>query len=291
MEPIPSLMDRLPGGRGQSIGAILIETGRLAEADAQAVVEEQRLSGGLFGSTAMRLGLIGQDDVDFALARQFDYPFLIPESGVVEPQVIAASQPFGEVAEQLRMLRSQLALRWFNGQPGRRCLAIAGLARGDGRSFVAANLAVAFAQQGLRTLLIDADLRRPVQHELFHVANAVGLSSLLVGRVGSEVLVRIVALRNLWLLPAGPIPPNPQELLGRGGLAEQLREMEQMFDVVIADTSAAAEAADGQLVAAATGAAVMVVRQNVTALEPLRAFKHALDASGSRVVGAVMNRR
>lgn len=295
-----SILDKLPGSEGSAIGHILVEAGRLAVADVDVVLREQREHGGRFGAVARRLGLVSQADVDFALARQFDYAYLPPNSGLLAPEVVVAYAPFSEVAEPLRTLRTQLALRWLErdrlerGQiePARvefPSLAITGVGQGEGRSFVASNLAVMFAQDGTRTLLIDADLRHPVQHRLFHVDNRRGLSTLLAGRVGGDVVVPIAGLPNLFVLPAGPLPPNPQELIGRH-LARELRALEQHFGVLIIDTPAAASGADGQLVAAVSGATVLVVRQDVTPLGELSALHAALAASGSRVLGAVVNR-
>jgi protein-tyrosine kinase len=290
MDPQASLIENLPGSDRTAIGRILVEAGRLAGPDVDAVLQAQRAGGGSFGSTALRLGLVTQADVDFALARQYDYPYLAPNSGLLEQDVVVAYQPFGAVAEQLRTLRSQLALRWLQqGRVERPSLAVTGVGRGEGRSFVAANLAVMFAQNGARTLLIDADLRHPAQHRLFHLAPRRGLSSLLAGRDAGEAVIPIAGLANLFVLPAGPLPPNPQELIGRH-FARQLRALEPHFEVLIVDTPAAGSGADGQLVAAECGATVLVVRQDSTPLADLRAFHDALQAAGSRVLGAVVNR-
>ena len=290
MDATRDMMDKLPGAEEQSIGAILVETGRLRPEEAQAVLNAQKTRGGSFGANALHLGLVTRADIDFALARQFDYPYLPGAGGIVDPSVVAACQPFSAAAEHLRALRTQLALRWFNARVGRKTLAVTGVGRGEGRSFVAANLAVLFAQMGARTLLLDADLRGATQHRLFHIDNRVGLSSVLVGRAGSESIVRIGALRNLYILPAGPPPPNPQELLGRSLFVRQLRTLESLFDVVLADTTAAEVAADGQIAAAASGSALLVVRQDATDLDRLRALRATLDLTGSQVLGAVVNR-
>jgi len=110
------------------------------------------------------------------------------------------------------VLRSQISLRWTHPKE-RKSLVIASAGRGEGRSWLAANLATVFAQMGERVLLIDADLRHPRQHELFNLNNSVGLSALLTGRAGREIVVRIHPKLRLFVLPAGLLPPNPQELL------------------------------------------------------------------------------
>ena len=115
--------------------------------------------------------------------------------------------------EHLRSLRTQLSLRWFENQQA--ALAIVSPGSGEGRSWIAANLAVLFAQTGKRTLLIDADLRRPRQHALFGIPERNGLSSILAGRAGLDGLTEIPGVPDLTVLPAGVVPPNPQELLAR----------------------------------------------------------------------------
>ncbi|MCK0512957.1 chain length determinant protein tyrosine kinase EpsG [Aromatoleum buckelii] len=289
MDATPNIMDMRPATEEQSIGAILVETGRLTPENTQVVLREQKAKGVPFGVAAIELGLISQADVDFALARQFDYPYLPARSGIVAREVVAAYAPFGPVAESLRQLRSQVSLRWANSRYGARALALTSVNRGEGRSFVAANLAVVFAQMGLRTLLVDADLRHPSQHTLFHLDNRFGLSNMLAGRVGSEAIVRIGALRHLFVLPAGPTPPNPQELLARPLLAKRLRALEDLFDVVIQDTSAARVGADAQIVAAAGGNTMLVARKNKTSMKELHELRVSLEASGSRILGAVVN--
>jgi len=294
MDTPPPLIDRRPDEDRHALGRLLMEAGRLSAEGLEAVLQEQRAVGGRFGSTALRLGLVTQADLDHALARQYDYAYLAPGSGLVAPEVVVAYQPFGNVAEPLRTLRTQLALRWLErgqvvrGRVEQPSLAVTGVGRGEGRSFIAANLAVMFAQTGARTLLVDADLRHPAQHRLFRVDHRRGLSTLLAGRDAGEAIVPVPGLPQLFLLPAGPLPPNPQELLGRH-FARHLRSLEGHFAVVIVDTLAAADGADGQLVAAECGATVVVVRQDVTPLAELRAFHAALEASGGRVLGAVVN--
>ena len=111
-------------------------------------------------------------------------------------ELVAAYKPFSPVVEQLRALRSELMLRWFDEQPAHKAIAVMSEARGEGRSYIAANLAVVFSQLGGRTLLIDADLRKPSQHLLFGLENRIGLSTVLSGRAGSEAVPACSACRR-----------------------------------------------------------------------------------------------
>ena len=119
-------------------------------------------------------------------------------------------------------------------------VALASVDQGDGKSFICANLAVVFAQLGESTLVIDADLRRPTQQTIFGLRNRMGLSGVLSGRAGLSEVRRMRSLPNLSILPAGAMPPNPQELLSRGTFRRVLKEMSAHFDVILIDCAPSA---------------------------------------------------
>ncbi len=220
--------------RERSIGAILVDAGRLKIEDAERILHLQKEQGLRFGDAALKFGLITKADIDFALASQFDYPYLLRGESAVSEEVVAAYAPFTPQVEALRALRSQLMLRWFDTDLSRKALAIVSAERNEGRSFIAANLAVAFSQLGEHTLLIDADLRNPSQHRFFGLDNRSGLSAVLSGRGGPDTIQRIPALRDLCVLTAGAQPPNPSELLARPLFAQLLQESAKEFDVILA---------------------------------------------------------
>jgi len=272
--------------RGRAIGAILVEQGRLNPSD---VEEIQRYAGAnalRFGDAAQKLGLLTQHDVDIAIAHQFNYP-VVPRGGPhgVGDDVVAAYLPHSESIEPLRALRSQLSLRWVSDN---KVLAITSPGRGDGRSWLAANLATVFAQMGKRTLLIDSDMRHPRQHLLFNLNNAVGLSSLLTGRAGREIVSRIHPQLRLFVLPAGALPPNPQELLGRQVFELILGLFADQYDLVIMDTPAVSDVADAQIVAARADAAIVLARRNHTRQAQLSTTMRNLTESGVNVIGSVI---
>ena len=274
----------------RSIGAILVDTGKLALDDAERILRAQKDHGLRFGEAAIMLGLVTRADMELALASQYDYPYLLQaENGEVAAELIAAYEPFSTQVEALRALRSQLMLRWFTGEEERRTLAIASPGRGDGRSYLAANLAVVFSQLGEHTLLIDADMRNPRQHELFKLDNRQGLSSLLSGRGERSMIERIPSFVDLSVLSAGPIPPNPQELLGRPAFAKLLAEMVSEYDIVILDTPAAADYADVQTIAVRASGALLVARSSKTRVSEFRELSKTLGQSGVAMVGSVLN--
>jgi capsular exopolysaccharide synthesis family protein len=161
--------------------------------------------------------------------------------------------------------------------------------RGVGRSFVAANLAVVFSQLGERTLLIDADLRAPRMHQLFKIENRVGLSSLLGAGVSAEPIVQLGAFVGLSIMPSGPLPPNPQELLSRPAFRSLIDRATANYDVVIVDTPACNDGADAQIVASRAGAALLVTRLDYTSVTDASSFVDNLGQSGCRVLGALIN--
>jgi receptor protein-tyrosine kinase len=273
----------------RSIGAILIDTGRLTLDDAEHILHLQKEQGLRFGDAAIKLGLLTEQDIQFALARQYDYPYLLAGEGLISDELVAAYAPFSSQVEALRALRSQLMLRWFTDETERKTLAIASPGPGEGRSYLAANLAVVFSQLGEHTLLIDADLRSSRQHKLFGLENRSGLSSLLSHRGDAGDVQRIPSFVDLSVLTAGPTPPNPQELLGRPVFARLLDEFSREFDVVIIDTPAARDYADIQTIAVRASGALLVARKHQTSLGQLGALTESLRQLGVQPVGSVIS--
>ena len=275
----------------RSIGAILMDSGALTPEDAERILLLQKEQGLRFGEAAVKLGLLTEADIQYALSRQFSYAYLrtVGDKKPLSEELIAAYQPFSARVEELRAIRSQLMLRWFDKTEQRQVLTIVGTERGEGRSHLAANLAVVFSQLGEHTLLIDADMRLPRQHELFLLQNKVGLSTVLSGRSRDEAIIRITDLAGLYVLPAGPIPPNPLELLSRLNFDEFLIHVRATFDVVIIDTPALAVGEDAAMIAVRTGAALAVARTAQTRVNAFNDMVQGLMNAGVSVVGSVLN--
>jgi chain length determinant protein tyrosine kinase EpsG len=276
-------------GNSSSIGAILVNAGRLSEENVARILEAQVQQQNHFGEAAINLGLLTDDDVRFALSRQFNNLYLPAGDSSLSPHLIAAYKPFSPAVEHLRELRSQLMLRWFEPDTDRNVLAIVSPGRGEGRSFIAANLAIVFSQLGKSTLLVDANLRAPRQQEFFKVNTGGGLSSYLAGRAGLESIVRIPSLPGLSVLSVGAVPPNPQELIGRPVFADLLQSLGCEFDVVIVDTPSASEYAEAQIIATEASAALIVLRKNHTSLSRTMELARRFQQTGTVVVGSVLN--
>jgi protein-tyrosine kinase len=275
----------------RSIGAILVRQGRLAPAEVvqiQRFAEENQMR---FGDAARRLNILTQQDIDLAVAQQFNYPIIARGGdGGVSDEVVAAYNPQSELVEPLRALRSQLMIRWLSPNTEKhRALTIISSERGEGRSWITANLAVVLAQGGFRTLIIDTDLRHPRQHQLFNLPNSIGLSALLTGRAGKEIVQKLHPHLRLYILTAGHLPPNPQELLGRPVFDLVLSAFAEQYEIVLLDSPATSDTADGQLLASMAGAAIIVTRLHHTKVTGLLATVQNLTQSGVNVMGSVVN--
>ncbi|MBT0571532.1 chain length determinant protein tyrosine kinase EpsG [Curvibacter sp. CHRR-16] len=272
------------------LGDILVDAGIISKADAQRVAELQRAKKIRFGEAAIQLGLISEADIRYALSYQYDYAYLPRSSGrITHSDLVAAYAPFSAEVDQLRAIRSQLKLRWFD-QATNTQLAVVGAGRAEGGSYLAANLAIVFAQMGERTLLIDADMRHPRQHSLFKLDNTLGFSSLLAERAEvSQVLKAISFMPGLDVIPAGPVPPNPLELLNRDSMQQLLEWAGKSYDIVLIDTPSASTGSDAMIVAAKAGAAMLVARANETKLADFNSLVAELKQSQINIVGSVLN--
>lgn len=273
--------------RDARIGSILAAEGKLDSARIGEVLRLQQQRRGMrFGEAALSLGLITRDDLLTALGRQYDFPSVRVNGAGVSPDLIVFRDASRPRAERLRALRTQLLIRWSKLASRPRALAIVSPGSGEGRSFVAANVAVLFAQIGMRTLLIDADMRAPRQCRIFDVPDNSGLSSVLSGRGAGEV--PLPAFGPLAVMPAGVSPPNPQELLLRPALGTYLQLASAQYDVVLVDTPPARQSADALSVAFAAGSALVLARSNHTRVDETAALARDLDDAGAVVLGAVL---
>lgn len=276
----------------RSIGDIIRQTRNLSAKQVEDILRYQREKGVRFGEAAIALGLVSDHDVLFALSQQFHYPYS-PEEQISRfgDELIVANKPFSKQAEVFRGIRSQLMLhRIFGGDGPRRALAVVSADSGDGKTFFAANLAVALSQVGGRTLLVDADMRGPRQHTVFGLENFAGLSGVLSGRAEANVIQQIRDLPSLYVLPVGNVPPNPLELFERPAFGLLINELTSKFDHVIVDTPAAVFGADASVVAARCGAALVVARQNASKMSALQNLVSTLSDSSVKMAGVIMNK-
>lgn len=231
---------------------------------------------------------------------------MVPEAARPQPSSASAPDPvdrphslvlrsgprlpegFERRGEEIRNLRTELLMRQDDGAD-RLSLAILSAGAGEGRSQLAAELAIAFAHLGQPTLLVDADLRHPQQHVLFSASNERGLGSAL-SEHGPAVPIAVTGIVPLFLLCAGPPQPNPLELISDPHFDSLVRDWCQRYRYVVIDTPPVGGHADGLAIAHRVGQVLTLSRANHTSYRDTRELLRRLGATHSRIVGAVINR-
>jgi protein-tyrosine kinase len=274
----------------KTIGDIIRENNNLSPEQVTEILAYQKTHKVKFGEAAVALGFSNREDVLWALSQQFQYPYAASSSERISDELVAALSPFSDEAEIFRDVRSHLLSGVFSPDTKKPALAIVSSDTGDGKSFFAANLAVAFSQLGGRTLLIDCDMRTPRLQDIFEIdPSSTGLSSLLSGRTTNCVIRPLVDLPNLYVMPVGVNPPNPLELIQKPAFGMLLGELTGKFDQVIVDTPAAIHGSDARVIASRCGAALLVGRKNGSRLQQSKDLLEGMSKMGVRIAGAVMN--
>jgi capsular exopolysaccharide synthesis family protein len=205
-----------------------------------------------------------------------------------ESMVIALNHPQSGIAESYRALRTSILLSSPGGPP--RILMVTSPLPREGKTMTSVNTAVALVQKGARVLVIDGDLRRPMIHTCFRLPAERGLSTILTGASdldSTEVAVSEIA--NLHVLPAGPLPPNPAELLGSSAMERLLRQCQQKFDHIIIDTPPVLSVTDAVALSTQVDSVLLVVHSSKTTKSALRQACDLLQHVHARVMGCVMN--
>lgn len=208
---------------------------------------------------------------------------------LIRARLVAGRNPRGSASEAYRALRTNLAFSQPEKAP--RTIVFTSAAPGDGKSTSSSNLAITLAQQGLRSILIDADMRRGAMHVAFETSERPGLSDYLLGGLSLEEIIRRVKLDDVGLdfIPRGTIPPNPAELLATTRMQALLEHLEGEYDTVIFDAPPLNVVTDAAVLGARTDGVLVVVRAGVTDRSALRFALHQLSAVRARVLGCVLN--
>jgi protein-tyrosine kinase len=279
------------------IGEILAKANDLDQTQVQAIVDYQASHSCKFGEAAVALGLVKVGDVMWALSRQYQYA-VSPDDGEaarrfakLDDELVVGKHPYSDAAEMVRDIRSQLLESVLNPDVSRKlAVAITSPNVGDGKSWLAANLALSLSQLGSRTLLIDADLRAPRLHRMFGLDDRLpGLGAMLAGRARPNVVRPIKSLRTLYLLPGGITPPNPLELVQGRLFSLLMKQLLSKFDHVVVDTPAAEHGADCRVIAGQCGAALIVGRRHRSSMAELQALSSKLTRGQTRLAGIVVN--
>lgn len=207
--------------------------------------------------------------------------------GKISNMVVTHADPTAAASEAFRVLRTNL--QFVGLDKPLKSIVVTSATPGEGKSTTAANLAVAFAQAGGSVCLIDADLRRPTIAKLFGLSNWSGLTNALVGQDDLSTYLMDSAISGLSILPSGPIPPNPAELLGSGRMSKLLAHAEEKFDMVVVDTPPVLAVTDAAVLAPKVGGVVLVVRAGKVARRQASQARDALAVVKAKVLGVVLD--
>lgn len=180
-------------------------------------------------------------------------------------------------------------MNFSTAKDGLQTLIVTSAKAGEGKSMVAANLAVVYAQEGKKVLLVDSDMRNPTAHKTFRMQNYIGLSNLLAEETIAEAAIRRTDVDNLDLLCCGPIPRNPSELLSSKAMEELMERLKKAYDFIIFDSPPILSVVDGQILANKCDASIFVVNSGKTDKGQALKAKEALASSGSKLLGVILN--
>ncbi|PWH13476.1 MAG: hypothetical protein DDG58_14075 [Ardenticatenia bacterium] len=207
-----------------------------------------------------------------------------------ENKLVTMRHPRSSVAEAYRTLRTNIQFSTLD-KPARTLLVTSPSAL-EGKSVTSANLAVSMAQAGFKTVLVDADLRRPVQHKIFGLSNQQGLTNALLqpGEPSADGHLQSTEIENLRVLTSGPIPPNPSELLGSAKMQALLQRLKEEYEVVIFDSPPALVVTDASVLATRVDGVVIVTDSGHTRRDTVVRAREALRKVGANLLGGVVNR-
>ncbi|MFE8701763.1 CpsD/CapB family tyrosine-protein kinase [Cytobacillus sp. FJAT-54145] len=211
------------------------------------------------------------------------------ELGVNSRQLITKRNPRSPISEQYRTIRTNIEFSSIEEKI--RSIAVTSSGPGEGKSTTVANLAIVFAQQGKKVLLIDADMRKPTVHYTFHLNNFHGLTNILTKQKSLSETVNETEVENLYVLTSGPIPPNPAEILGSKAMDELLEEIYNKFDLVLMDTPPVLAVTDAQILANKSSGTILVVNSGKTEVDAALKAKELLLNSKGKLLGVVLNQK
>jgi non-specific protein-tyrosine kinase len=232
----------------------------------------------------------GQNDIEHVLGLPTLGAIAHVSESSAQPGPVSLSQPASIHSEAYRILYTNVRYSLPAGS-GRRIYLVTSVAPSEGKTTTAANLAVAMARAGQRTILVDADMRRPDVFRVFGCSNQVGLSSLLVGEVDSvNAALQASPIELLSILPSGPRTPNAAELLGSARMVELLEVLGAQADAVVLDSPPVLAVADASILASLVAGTILVVESGRTRLGACAQAAESVKKTGGNLLGVVLNR-
>ncbi|MFD1359112.1 CpsD/CapB family tyrosine-protein kinase [Fictibacillus halophilus] len=208
-------------------------------------------------------------------------------SDLTQRSLIAHNNPKSPISEQYRTIRTNIQFASVDKEF--KTLMVTSSGPGEGKSTTAANLAVVLAQQGKRVLLIDGDLRKPTVHYTFKVSNIYGVTNVLTRQMPLKDTVVKTKIPDLDVLPSGPVPPNPSELINSKSMDNLIEEAQGFYDYILFDTPPVLAVTDGQLLSSKVDGVILVVSSGKTEVEAAVKARDLLLHAKAKVIGTVLN--
>lgn len=200
--------------------------------------------------------------------------------------LITFTKPKDPIAEAYRTLRTNIHFSAMDNPY--RAIMLTSAGPGEGKSTTLANLGVAMAQAGNKVLIVDCDLRKPVQHKVFELSNIKGITNVLVDHVSIDEAIQSSRVPDLSILTSGPIPPNPSELLGSERMKGLIEELKDQFDLVLFDTPPVVAVTDAAVLAAQLDGIILVLRSGVAKIDMAKQAKELLEKANGKIIGTVL---
>lgn len=203
--------------------------------------------------------------------------------------LIVAKEPKSPISEQYRTIRTNITYSSVDTQI--KSVLFTSATPSAGKSTTAANVAIAYAQAGKRTLLLDADLRRPTTHYTFEMNNQKGLSTAIVNEMPLENVIRETEIENLDIVTSGPVPPNPSELIASNKMEHFFKTITMQYDMVIVDSPPILAVTDAQLLSKLVDGTILVTNVESNNKDSLAHAKDLLNKADSNLIGVVLNNK
>ncbi|MCM3386835.1 CpsD/CapB family tyrosine-protein kinase [Ureibacillus chungkukjangi] len=209
------------------------------------------------------------------------------KSNSMARKIVVATNPKSINSEQYRTIRTNINFSMPDQEL--RTLLVTSASPSEGKSTTASNIAAVFSQEGKKVLLVDADMRKPTTHHTFKIRNTHGLSSILTRQCEVHEAVQATDIENLYILPSGPIPPNPAELLASKNMEAVKNRLLEDYDLLVFDTPPILSVADAQIVSNKTDGTVLVINTGKSQKESALKAKELLEAAKANVLGVILN--
>lgn len=205
----------------------------------------------------------------------------------IETRLVTHFDPKSPVSEAYRTLRTNIQFK--NKGIKQHTILISSSAPKEGKSTTVANLAITMAQMGNKTVLIDGDLRRPVIHSIFNMKKEDGVTNYLIGAQSIDTIIKSTFVENLYIIPSGPLPPNPSELLSSEEMKRMIDELKNRFEIILFDSPPVIAVTDAAILSTLVDGVVLVIKAHQTHREAIKRAKSLLDNAEAKIFGSLLN--